>query len=70
MNEWIELMSFSNNVEAEIAKATLENLGIKSRIEVQVLGEVRLPGMLTMVGLWVPKENFDEAKRALNNFGR
>jgi cadmium resistance protein CadD (predicted permease) len=67
MPNWVEVRSFSNNIEAEIAKSALEGAGIKSQIQIDdIVGGLfgLYPGMLA-IRLLVHKERVNDAKKIL-----
>jgi|HubBroStandDraft_4_1064222.scaffolds.fasta_scaffold67894_1 hypothetical protein len=67
MSNWVEVRSFSNNIEAEIAKSALEGAGIKSQIQIEdIVGGLfgLYPGMLA-IRLLVHKERVIDAKKIL-----
>jgi hypothetical protein len=66
MSHWVEIKSFSNKVEAEIAKASLENSGIRAEIKIDDFnGTGTYLGVLSTIRLFVLSKDLDKSKNLL-----
>jgi len=79
MQNWIEVKSFANQIEAEIAKSVLESVGIESQIHTNdsaggpylgsaLGGTGHYLGMLACISLLVPQKQLEAATQLLKTF--
>lgn len=71
MPNWVEVRSFSNNIEAEVAKSALESTGIKSQLQIDDLNGTGLSALypsMIVIRLLVQQNQVNEAKKILQTF--
>lgn len=79
MQNWIVIKSFSNQIQAEIAKSVLEGAGIISKVQIKdstggpylgasLGGTGHFLGTLPLIMLIVPQEQAQEAQKLLEGF--
>lgn len=68
MQNWVEVIAFSNNIEAEVAKSALESVGIKSQIQIDDLSNTGLSALypsMTVIRILVHMDQVNDAKKIL-----